>query len=118
MSGRSHAAALAAVLAMAIVTGCGGGSSTAPDQNGFTPAAQTGGTLTVWVDSTRMAAAQLYQKQHPETKIDVVSYDGDANGSNYLQTKVSLFNRTREGWPDVVFSSQNNETTWAVEAGF
>jgi len=79
---------------------------------------QTGGTVTVWVDSTRMAAAQQYQKQNPSVKMEIVSYDGDANGSNYLQTKVGLFNRTREGWPDVVFSSQNNETTWAVDAGF
>jgi multiple sugar transport system substrate-binding protein len=79
---------------------------------------QTGGTVTVWVDSTRMAAAQQYQKQNPSVKLDIVSYDGDANGSNYLQTKVSLFNRTKQGWPDVVFSSQNNETTWAVDAGF
>ncbi|MFF8002679.1 hypothetical protein [Streptomyces sp. NPDC007917] len=25
------------------------------------------------------------------------TYDGDANGSNYLQTKVQPFNRTRKG---------------------
>ena len=50
--------------------------------------------------------------------MDIVTYDGDANGSNYLQTKVSLFNRTGSGWPDVVFSPQNNEATWAVQAGF
>ena len=50
--------------------------------------------------------------------MNIVTYDGDANGSNYLQTKVSLFNRTRKGWPDVVFSTQNNETSWAVPAGF
>jgi multiple sugar transport system substrate-binding protein len=79
---------------------------------------QTGGQITVWVDSTRLAAAQQYQKQNPSVPMNIVTYDGDANGSNYLQTKVSLFNRTREGWPDVVFSSQNNETTWAVDAGF
>ncbi|MEQ0564497.1 extracellular solute-binding protein [Amycolatopsis sp. NEAU-NG30] len=123
MIGRTRAARVIragtclAVLAMAVVTGCRGGSAQ-QSQNGFTPAPQTGGTLTVWVDSTRMAAAQLYQKQHPETKLDIVGYDGDANGSNYLQTKVSLFNRTGEGWPDVVFSSQNNEVTWAKQAGF
>ncbi len=78
---------------------------------------QTDGTLTVWVDSARLAAAKLYQKQHPAVKMDIVTYDGDANGSNYLRTKVSLFNRTRKGWPDVVFSSQNNETSWAVRRG-
>ncbi len=111
-------AVLAGVLATVIVAGCASGGGETPGQNGFTPPPQTGGTLTVWVDSTRTAAAQLYQKQHPETKLDIVGYDGDANGSNYLQTKVGLFNRTREGWPDVVFSSQNNEVTWAKQAGF
>ncbi|MEU5262141.1 ABC transporter substrate-binding protein [Amycolatopsis sp. NPDC021455] len=118
MRGRNLAAVLAGALAFALATGCTSGGATAPAQNGFTPAPQDGGTLTVWVDSTRMAAAQLYQKQHPEAKLDIVSYDGDANGSNYLQTKVGLFNRTGSGWPDVVFSSQNNEVSWARQAGF
>jgi len=103
---------------MTIAAGCTSGGATSPAQNGFTPAPQDDGTLTVWVDSTRMAAAQLYQKQHPGAKLDIVSYDGDANGSNYLQTKVGLFNRTGNGWPDVVFSSQNNEVSWARQAGF
>ena len=92
--------------------------ASATPQKGFTEAPQTGGTLTVWVDSTRLAAAQLYQKEHPSVKMNIVTYDGDANGSNYLQTKVGLFNRTGSGWPDVVFSAQNNEVTWAVPAGF
>ena len=107
---------VAAVLAA--VTACGNGGSGSGAQGGFQPAPQTGGKITVWVDSTRLPAAQLYQKQHPSVPMDIVTYDGDANGSNYLQTKVSLFNRTRSGWPDVVFSSQNNETSWAVQAGF
>ncbi|MEV7096623.1 ABC transporter substrate-binding protein [Amycolatopsis sp. NPDC051045] len=118
MRGRRHATVLAAALATAITASCASGGGASPAQNGFTPTAQTGGTLTVWVDSTRMAAAQLYQKQHPDAKLDIVGYDGDANGSNYLQTKVSLFNRTGEGWPDVVFSSQNNEVSWARQANF
>jgi multiple sugar transport system substrate-binding protein len=102
------------------VTACGGGTggTTAGGPASFSPAAQTGGTLTVWVDSTRLAAAKLFQQEHPEVKMKIVTYDGDANGSNYLQTKVSLFNRTGDGWPDVVFSSQNNETAWAVQSGF
>ncbi|WIY01044.1 extracellular solute-binding protein [Amycolatopsis mongoliensis] len=107
---------VAAVLAA--VTACGNGGSGSGAQGGFQPVQQTGGKITVWVDSTRLPAAQLYQKQHPSVQMDIVTYDGDANGSNYLQTKVSLFNRTRSGWPDVVFSSQNNEATWAVQAGF
>src|SRR5579884_3612319 len=117
---RAGLLAVGSALALATIAACssGTGGSSSGTQNGFKPAAQTGGTLTVWVDSTRLAAAQLYQKQNPNVKMNIVTYDGDANGSNYLQTKVSLFNRTRGGWPDVVFSSQNNETSWAVPAGF
>jgi ABC-type glycerol-3-phosphate transport system substrate-binding protein len=107
-----------AVAGMLALTACSSGGTAANPQNSFTPVPQTGGTLTVWVDSTRQAAAQLYQKQHPEVKMDIVTYDGNANGSNYLQTKVGLFNRTGSGWPDVVFSSQNNEVSWAVQANF
>ncbi|MEY9864037.1 ABC-type glycerol-3-phosphate transport system substrate-binding protein [Catenulispora sp. GAS73] len=118
---RAALVAVGAVLALGAAA-CGGSSSgkagTAGSGGTFKPAAQTGGTLTVWVDSTRLAAAQLYQKEHPEVKMDIVTYDGDANGSNYLQTKVSLFNRTGSGWPDVVFSAENNEAAWAVPAGF
>ena len=110
--------AIVAALVLAAAAACGSGSGTTSTQSGFQPAAQTGGTVTVWVDSTRLAAAQLYQKEHPSAPIKIVSYDGDANGSNYLQTKVSLFNRTRKGGPDSVFSSQNNEISWAVRAGF
>jgi ABC-type glycerol-3-phosphate transport system substrate-binding protein len=116
--GNRLAVLASACVLMVSACGGGGGGTTANPQSGFTPAPQTGGTLVVWVDSTRMAAAQLYQKNHPGVKMDIVSYDGDANGSNYLQTKVSLFNRTRDGWPDVVFSSQNNEVSWARDAGF
>ncbi|HEV8556070.1 MAG TPA: extracellular solute-binding protein [Actinophytocola sp.] len=116
--GRTALLAGGAVLVLGVVAACGSGGGTTNTQNGFQPVPQTGGQITVWVDSTRLAAAQQYQKQNPSVSMNIVSYDGDANGSNYLQTKVGLFNRTREGWPDVVFSSQNNETTWAVDAGF
>ncbi|GAA4491420.1 extracellular solute-binding protein [Actinoallomurus oryzae] len=111
------ALALGGVIALAALTACGNGGTSGTPQS-FKRARQTGGPVTVWVDSTRLAAAQTYQKRHPSVKMNIVTYDGDANGSNYLQTKVSLFNRTRKGWPDVVFSSQNNEVTWAVESGF
>ena len=120
-SGR-RAALLAGCAATVLltVTACGGGGGTGGTTNkdGFTQAAQNDGALTVWVDATRMDAAKQYQASHPNAKLNIVSYDGDANGSNYLQTKVQLFNRTGKGWPDVVFSSQNNEASWAVDAGF
>jgi ABC-type glycerol-3-phosphate transport system substrate-binding protein len=119
---RTGMLAVAGALVLATVAACGGsgggGGSTGGSGGAFHPVKQTGGALTVWVDSSRLAAAKLYQSKHPEVKLNIVTYDGDANGSNYLRTKVSLFNRTRKGWPDVVFSSQNNETTWAVDSGF
>jgi multiple sugar transport system substrate-binding protein len=117
-SGRGRLGLLAASGALVLMTVAACGTGSADAQNDFHPVKQTDGTLTVWVDSSRLAAAKLYQKKHPSVKMDIVTYDGDANGSNYLQTKVSLFNRTRHGWPDVVFSSQNNEASWAVQAGF
>ncbi|MEV4560685.1 ABC transporter substrate-binding protein [Kitasatospora sp. NPDC049285] len=120
-SGKRRAALLACCAAAAALTltacSSGGGTGTTA-KDGFAQAPQKDGALTVWVDATRMDAAKLYQQLHPEVKLDIVSYDGDANGSNYLQTKVQLFNRTGKGWPDVVFSSQNNEASWAVDAGF
>jgi len=96
----------------------GSGSSSSGMKDGFVQAPQSSGTLTVWVDSTRVPAAQAYQKAHPNTKLNIVTYDGDANGSNTLQTKVDLYDRTGSGWPDVVFSAENNEISWAVNAGF
>jgi multiple sugar transport system substrate-binding protein len=119
--GRTVLLALTGAVALTVTAACSGNSTAGGNSGaggGFHQARQTGGTVTVWVDSTRLAAAQLYNKEHPAAKVKIVSYDGDANGSNYLQTKVSLFNRTRHGWPDVVFSTQNNEAAWAVQAGF
>lgn len=114
--------AAGAALTLVAVAACSGGSSSAGSSSGtadgFTQAAQTSGPLTVWVDSTRLPAAQLYQKQNPGVKMNIVTYDGNANGVDTLQTKVNLYDRTGKGWPDVVWSTQNNEVTWAVPAGF
>ncbi len=120
VSSKSRGALLAGCAAAAALTltACGGGTTGTTTKDGFAQVPQKQGALTVWVDATRVEAAKLYQQQHPDVKLDIVTYDGDANGSNYLQTKVQLFNRTHKGWPDVVFSSQNNEVTWAVDAGF
>src|SRR5271166_2809430 len=108
----------------AAVAACGGGnssgsaSSASDMRDGFSQAPQSSGPLTVWVDSTRVPAAQAYAKAHPNVKVNIVTYDGDANGSNTLQTKVELYDRTGSGWPDLVFSAENNEVSWTVPAGF
>jgi multiple sugar transport system substrate-binding protein len=118
--------AVGAIVVAVTVAACGNGSSaggssggTAPGaKDGFKQAAQSSGPLTVWVDSSRVPAVQAYKKANPNVKLNVVTYDGDANGSNTLQTKVDLFDRTGSGWPDVVFSAENNEVSWAQPAGF
>ncbi len=114
------AAALLATAVAACGNGGSGGSggSAGGAKDGFTQAPQSSGPLTVWVDSSRVPAAQAYQKAHPGVPLKIVTYDGDANGSNTLQTKVSLYDRTGHGWPDVVFSAESNELSWAVSAGF
>jgi ABC-type glycerol-3-phosphate transport system substrate-binding protein len=106
----------AAATAFLALAGCGGGNSTASGPNGFPEAKQdTSSTITVWVDADRQAAAKAFQQANPDTKIQVVSYDGAANGSNSFRTKMQLFDRASSGWPDVVFSSQNNDAAWASQ---
>ena len=100
----ARAAFAAGAVALAVtVAACGNGSSSgsgsasgAGAKDGFTQVAQTSGPLTVWVDSTRVPAAQAYQKAHPDVKLNIVTYDGDANGSNTLQTKVEPVRPHRE----------------------
>jgi ABC-type glycerol-3-phosphate transport system substrate-binding protein len=70
--------------------------------------------ITVWVDSTRLPGVQAYQKTHPNVKLNIVTYNGDAEGSNYLQTKIELYNRAGTGWPDVVFSEEYNDAAWST----
>ncbi|HZP50082.1 MAG TPA: hypothetical protein VFB40_02875 [Actinocrinis sp.] len=59
---RAGLLAVGGALALASVAACGTSTGTSGTgsgvQGGFRSAAQTGGALTVWVDSTRLAAAQ------------------------------------------------------------
>jgi len=65
--------------------------------------------VTVLVDSTRVAQVKAYEKANPGVKVVMTVYNGNANGSGYLQSKISLDNRVGAGWPDVVFSEENND---------
>jgi ABC-type glycerol-3-phosphate transport system substrate-binding protein len=65
--------------------------------------------LVVWSDSTRVPFIKAYEKAFPNVKIDLVTYDGDANGDGTMEAKVALFNRVGHGWPDVIFSEQNTD---------
>src|SRR5450759_5846794 len=110
-------AALGAATALLALTGCSTGvSSTANGSYGFPEAKQdTSSMITVWVDADRQAAAKAFEKANPDTKVKVVTYDGSANGSNSFRTKMQLFDRAGSGWPDVVFSTQNNDAAWASQ---
>jgi ABC-type glycerol-3-phosphate transport system substrate-binding protein len=116
---RTTVAALALATAglLAALTGCASATqTTSTSGSAFTPVTQDKSSeITVWADSTRLPAVQAYQKSHPDVKMNIVTYDGSADGSTYLQTKVQLFDRTGKGWPDVVFASPT-DVTWASEA--
>jgi ABC-type glycerol-3-phosphate transport system substrate-binding protein len=116
-----------AVSSMAVaVAACGSGSSstsTSSDtakSNSSTTAkpGKVAGSLTVWVDSVRLPAAKAYVKSHPNVHVKIVTYDGDANGAATLQTKIQLWNRTGNGWPDVIFSEQVNDPVWMAKKPF
>lgn len=107
--------AAAAICATLLVAACGSPAAkntSADTPYGFSTAKQTDGELLVWVDSTRVDAAKAYQTAHPDKKLDIVTYDGNANGSNTLKTKVQLFDKAGSGWPDVVFTTDNNSASW------
>ena len=107
-----------AITAVVLSTaGCSGSSSTSAGEFGFPQVTQnTSAEITVWVDSDRQAVVDAFEAAHPEIAVDAVSYDGSANGSNSFRTKMQLFDRAGSGWPDVVFSSQNNDASWASQA--
>jgi ABC-type glycerol-3-phosphate transport system substrate-binding protein len=90
-------------------------SSTLPSSVGFSTAKQTGGGITVWVDATRVPAVKAFEKANPNIKVTMVTYDGSANGTNSFQTKMNLFDKAGSGWPDVVWSTQNNDASWASQ---
>ena len=112
------AAALATVGALAVVGGCASADPTTTSgsaPSSFTAAPQDDSApITVWTDATRLPSVQAYQHAHPNVRMNIVTFDGSADGSTYLQTKVQLFDRTHNGWPDVVFASPT-DVTWAAE---
>jgi ABC-type glycerol-3-phosphate transport system substrate-binding protein len=124
---RTAIASIAAVALAMAVTACGSsssnGSGTSTQGGGGAattakPAGPVKGPLTVWVDAVRLPVAQAYAKAHPNVKMHIVTFDGDANGATTLQTKIQLWNRTGNGWPDVIFSEQVNDPVWMAQKPF
>ena len=111
-----------ALVALA-VAGCsssGGGAhpNSSSTSGGSTSSAGASGNLTVWVDAARLPAAKAYQAAHPKVHLNIVTFDGDGNGASTLQTKIQLWNRTGNGWPDVIFSEQVNDPVWMAQKPF
>lgn len=107
------------VMSLLALAGCASADPT-PAASGpaakFSPTPQKAGSeITVWADATRVPGVKAYQKAHPDVKMKIVTYSGDANGANDLQTKVQLFDRTGSGWPDVAFTANVNDGTWASQ---
>jgi multiple sugar transport system substrate-binding protein len=84
---------IVAVAAMTLsLAACSGTANTA---SGGKP------TVTLWVDTPRVPQAKMYQKlmaNKQTIKIEVIA-QADA------QTKIALHNRTKSGWPDVIFGA-------------
>jgi len=104
----------AALLAVAVVAPVCGSFAAA----GVAAAAPSSAPLVVWVDSTRVPMVKAYEKAFPNVKIDLVVYNGNANGSGVLQSKIALYNRVGSGWPDIVFSEENNDAASLANAQF
>lgn len=68
--------------------------------------------ITVWADATRQPAVEAFMAAHPEIKVNLVVDDGSSGASGTFQTKIGLADQAGEGWPDVVFSTQNNDAAW------
>jgi hypothetical protein len=66
-------------------------------------------SLTIWTDSARLPQVKLYAKTHPNVKVNIVTFDGGANGDGSIESKVALFNRVGHGWPDIIFSEEAND---------
>jgi multiple sugar transport system substrate-binding protein len=58
-------------------------------------------SLLLWVDTPRVPAAEMYKEKmagEQDIKIEVIA-QADA------QTKIALANRTKKGWPDIIFGT-------------
>ncbi len=81
----------------------------------FAASAALSQEITVWADATRQPAVEAFIAAHPEIKVNLVVDDGSSGASGTFQTKIGLADQAGEGWPDVVFSTQNNDAAWAAK---
>jgi len=68
------------------------------------PAQAAKPSITIWVDAPRLPGAKLYAEiMKPTVNVKV-----ELHAQGDLVQKVSLFNRVKKGWPDVVFGPPND----------
>lgn len=107
-------AVTATVAVAGILTACSPGGGEVDSDYGFAIAEQDPtSTITVWVDATRQPAVEAFQAANPDIPLEVVVDDGSSGASGTFQTRIGLADQAGEGWPDVVFSTQNNDASWA-----
>lgn len=73
------------------------------------PAQAAKPSITIWVDAPRLPGAKLYAQIMKKTVDVKVELHAQAD----LVQKVSLFNRVKKGWPDVVFGPPNDVSVLA-----
>ena len=89
-----------------------GAMALAPTLFSASQSAAADNAITIWVDATRQPAVEAFEKAHPEVKVNMVVDDGSSGASGTFQTKIALADQAGSGWPDVVFSTQNNDASW------
>ena len=67
-----------------------------------------------WWTLTARPSPRHSRQDHPEYKVNIQTYDGNSGGTNSFQTKISLADKAGSGWPDVVWSGQVNDASWAA----
>ncbi|MEO8902559.1 MAG: ABC transporter substrate-binding protein [Polyangiaceae bacterium] len=102
---------------MALLAACsgGGGGGSTDSKYGFPTVKQDPkAPITILVDADRTPIAQAFKADHPEYTVNIETYDGNSGGTNSFQTKISLADKAGSGWPDVVWSGQVNDASWAA----
>ncbi|RXZ50158.1 carbohydrate ABC transporter substrate-binding protein [Agromyces binzhouensis] len=104
-----------AATGLLVLSACSTGAEAGGDDTyGFSAAEQVADSpITVWVDASREPAVTAFQEAYPDIEVVLETYDGNAGGSGSFQSKISLMDQAGDGWPDVVFSTQQNDAIWA-----
>lgn len=107
-------AATATLAVAGTLAACSSSSGGGDSQYGFPAATQDAkSTITIWADATRQPAVEAFEAANPDVKVNLVVDDGSSGASGTFQTKIALADQAGDGWPDVVFSTQQNDTSWA-----